>query len=100
TWLGPAGWVEAARRLHAPPRLLEVFSAAVASLAVVFRQVSAMLRAREARRPGRGAWPRLLASPRGTLRGFGRLVAALLLRALERGEALERARRARGMPEP
>jgi cobalt/nickel transport system permease protein len=97
TWLGPAGLIEGARRLRCPPRLLEVFGAAVASLAIVLRQVSAMLRAREARRPGHGAWPRLLASPRRAARGFGRLVAALLLRSLERGEALERARRARGI---
>jgi len=100
TWLGPAGLLEGLRRLRAPERLVEVLAAAVASLSIVIRQVSAMLRAREARRPGFGAWSRLLTSPRRTARGFGRLVAALLLRSLERGEALERARRARGMAEP
>ncbi len=100
TWLGPAGLLEALRRLQAPARLVEVLAAALGSLSVIVRQVSAMLRAREARRPGFGAWPRLLTSPRRTARGFGRLVAALLLRSLERGEALERARRARGMAGP
>ena len=38
----------------------------------------------------------MLASPAETVRGFGRLVAALLLRSLERAEAVEQARRARG----
>jgi cobalt/nickel transport system permease protein len=97
TWLGPAGLIEGARRLRCPPRLLEIFASAVAGLAVVLRQASAMLRAREARRPGRGAGPSLLASPRRSARGFGRLAAALFLRSLERGEALERARRVRGI---
>jgi cobalt/nickel transport system permease protein len=100
TWLGPTGLLEGLRRLRAPARLVEVLAATLASLSVVIRQVSSMLRAREARRPGFGAWSRLLTSPRRTARGFGRLVAALLLRSLERGEALERARRARGMGEP
>jgi energy-coupling factor transporter transmembrane protein EcfT len=58
-----------------------------------------MLRARAARRGGGGAWSALARSPRGTLRGFGRLVAALLLRSLERAESLERARDARGLGE-
>jgi energy-coupling factor transporter transmembrane protein EcfT len=35
-------------------------------------------------------------APRETLRGFGRLTGALLLRSVERAESLERARRARG----
>jgi energy-coupling factor transporter transmembrane protein EcfT len=98
--LGPAGLVEGARRLHVPSRLVEIFAAALASMTVIVRQVSAMLRAREARRPGHGAWSHLLASPLQTVRGIGRLVAALLLRALERGEAQERARRARGAADP
>ena len=96
TWLGPRGIVAGARQLRIPASLIDVLAAALAGLDVVIRQVSAMLRAREARRPGPGAWPRLLASPAGSVRGFGRLVAALLLRSLERGEALDRARRARG----
>jgi energy-coupling factor transporter transmembrane protein EcfT len=36
------------------------------------------------------------AEPVETVRGFGRLVASLLLRSLERAEAVETARRARG----
>jgi len=96
TWLGPSGLVRAVRHLHLPARLADVFEATLASLTVVLRQVRAMLRAREARRPGLGAWSDVLASPRDTVRGFGRLVASLLLRSLERAEALEQARRARG----
>lgn len=95
--LGPAGLVAAARSLRVPPPLVDVLAAALGGLTVVTRQATAMLRAREARRPARGAWARLAVAPRRTLRGFGRLVAALLLRSLERGEALERARRARGV---
>jgi energy-coupling factor transporter transmembrane protein EcfT len=97
--LGPPGLVEGARRLHAPRRLVDILSAAFTSLNIIVRQASAMLRAREARRPGRGAWPALLGSPLRTPRGAGRLVAALLLRSLERAEALERAGRARGAGE-
>ena len=55
-----------------------------------------MLRAREARRPAFGAWSDLVFAPADTVRGFGRLVASLLLRSLERAEAIEQARRARG----
>jgi hypothetical protein len=96
TWLGPAGLVAGARALRVPAYLVDVLEAMLASLAGVTRQVTAMLRAREVRRPGHGAWSRVLSEPRATVRGFGRLVASLLLRSLERGEALERARRARG----
>lgn len=96
TRLGPAGIVAGLRALRVPARLVDVAADALAGLSVVSRQVLAMLRAREARRPSRGAWSRLAASPRRTTRGFGRLVAALLLRSLERAEAVERARRARG----
>jgi cobalt/nickel transport system permease protein len=95
-WLGPAGFVAGLRRLRAPERLVEVMAAALASLILVTRQVGAMLRAREARRPGYGAWSSVLRTPGRTVRGFGRLVAALLLRSLERAECLDRARRARG----
>jgi len=98
-WLGPAGLVAGARRLRAPEPLVQVLEAMLAGLSGVTRQVTAMLRAREARRPGHGAWAHAAAHPRETVRGFGRLVAALLLRSLERGEALERARRARGAGE-
>ncbi len=95
--LGHAGLVRAARQLRWPQRLVDVLEATLASLAVVLRQVRSMLRAREARRPGFGAWGGVLAAPADTLRGFGRLTAALLLRSLERAEALEQARRARGV---
>ena len=94
--LGPSGLVRATRALHAPDRLVDILEAALASLAVVLRQVRSMLRAREARRPGFGAWGDLVSAPAETLRGFGRLVAALLLRSLERAESLEQARRVRG----
>jgi len=96
TRLGPSGLVHAARGLGLPERLVDVFEAMLASLTIVLRQVRAMLRAREARRPGFGALSDLFFSPADTTRGFGRLVASLLLRSLERAEALEQARRARG----
>ena len=94
--LGPSGLARAVRQWRAPGRLADVFEATLASLTIVLRQVSAMLRAREARRPAFGAWSDLAAAPGDTVRGFGRLVAALLLRSLERAEAIEQARRARG----
>lgn len=100
TVLGPAGLVAGLRALRLPARLIDVLAEAIASLAVVTRQVRAMLVAREARRPGRGAWASVAREPVGTVRGFGRLVAALLLRSLERAESLDRARRARGAVEP
>jgi energy-coupling factor transporter transmembrane protein EcfT len=96
TRLGPSGLVRGARDLRLPARLVDVFEATLASLTVVLRQVRAMLRAREARRPGFGALSDVLSSPVETTRGFGRLVASLLLRSLERAEAIEQARRARG----
>lgn len=97
TWLGPSGIVKGARRLGAPQRWADVLEATLASLATVLRQVKAMLQAREARRTRFGAWSGMMRDPADTIRGFGRLVAALLLRSLERAEALERARRARGV---
>lgn len=97
--LGPSGLVAGARGLRLPSRLCDILEAMLGSLTVVTRQVLAMLRAREARRPSAGAWADLLASPVETIRGFGRLVAVLLLRSLERAEALEQARRARGAGE-
>ena len=97
SWLGPIGIVAGVRQLGAPSRLSEVLEATLVSLSTVLRQVNSMLRAREARRTGFGAWSDLFADPADTVRGFGRLVAALLLRSLERAEALEQARRARGV---
>ena len=97
TWLGPSGIVSGTRQLGAPQRLVDVLEATVASLATVLRQIRSMLQAREARRTTFGAWSDMLTEPGETIRGFGRLVAALLLRSLERAEALERARRARGL---
>lgn len=94
--LGPPGLVAGLRQLRVPERLVHILGAALGSLHIVLRQVRAMLRAREARRPGYGAWSTLTLAPVRTARGFGRLVAALLLRSLERAEALDRARRARG----
>ena len=99
-WLGPVGFVEGLRGLRLPDRLVEVLAATLASLATVTRQVQAMLRAREARRPGRGPWAPLASAPGETAKGVGRLVAALLLRSLERAESLDRARRARAAGEP
>ena len=96
TRLGPSGLVRAARDLRLPARLVDVFEAMLASLTIVLRQVRAMLRAREARRPAFGALGDVAASPVETTRGFGRLAASLLLRSLERAEAIEQARRARG----
>ena len=94
--LGPSGLARAVRQWHTPQRLADVFEATLASLTLVLRQVRAMLRAREARRPAFGAWSDLAVAPADTVKGFGRLVAALLLRSLERAEAIEQARRARG----
>lgn len=95
-FLGPAGLIRGLRQLRAPARLVDIAEATLASLAIITRQARQMLRAREARRPGFGAWSTLAARPVETVRGFGRLAAALLLRSLERAEAVEQARRARG----
>jgi energy-coupling factor transporter transmembrane protein EcfT len=94
--LGPSGLVRAVRELGLPSRLADVVEAMLASLTIVLRQIRAMLRAREARRPGFGGLGAMAAEPVETVRGFGRLVASLLLRSLERAEAIETARRARG----
>jgi len=94
--LGPAGLVRGARALGAPERLAEVLEAALVGLAAMLARVRAMLRAREARRTGPGPWAALLSEPAATLRGFGRFGGALLLRTLERAEAQQRARLARG----
>jgi energy-coupling factor transporter transmembrane protein EcfT len=97
SWLGPSGMVRALRQMGTPARLTDIFEAMLASLASVLRQTHAMLRAREARRASLGAWGLAASAPLDTVRGFGRLVASLLLRSLERAEALEQARRARGV---
>lgn len=94
--LGPLGVSRAIRALRLPPRLADIVDAMLASLVTLTHQVRRMLRAREARRPHIGAWPLLLARPVETTVSFGRFAAALLLRTLERAEALERAREARG----
>lgn len=98
--LGPLGLVRGAGALGVPARLVDVLEAALASLAAMLEQARSMLRAREARRTTYGPWGSLLAEPAATLRGFGRFAAALLLRTLERADAVERARLARGADLP
>jgi len=94
--LGPLRLVRGARALGVPPRLVDVLEAALSSLTAMIEQARAMLRAREARRTSQGPWGSLLKEPASTVRGFGRFAGALLLRTLERAEAVERARLARG----
>jgi hypothetical protein len=94
--LGPLGLVRGVRALGAPERLAEVLEAALVGLAAMLDRARAMLRAREARRTGHGAWALVLREPVATLSGFGRFGGALLLRTLERAEAQQRARLARG----
>jgi energy-coupling factor transporter transmembrane protein EcfT len=94
--LGPSGLVTGLRALRVPARLCETVEAMLVSLTAIARQVAGMMRARAARRGRRAPWASLVAAPVETLRGFGRLVAAVLLRAIERAELLEAARRARG----
>jgi energy-coupling factor transporter transmembrane protein EcfT len=94
--LGPLGLLRGVRALGAPERLALVLEAALVGLRSMVERARAMLRARTARRAEHGAWGLLLREPGATLRGFGRFGAALLLRTLERAEAQERARRARG----
>jgi len=98
--LGPLGLVRGARVLRVPSRLVDVLEASLASLAAMIEQARAMLRAREARRTDYGPWASLLSEPLATVRGFGRFGGALLLRTLERAEAVERARLARGADLP
>jgi energy-coupling factor transporter transmembrane protein EcfT len=94
--LGPLGVVRGVRALGLPSRLVRVLEAALVSLVAMQQRAHAMLRARSARRARAGAWGLLLREPHATLLGFGRFGAALLLRTLERAEAQERARLARG----
>ena len=96
TYLGPVELIAGLRALRLPGRLVDVVHAMLVGLAAIVRQVADMLRARTARGTGHGPWASLVLAPGETLRGFGRITAALLLRSLERAEALERARRARG----
>jgi energy-coupling factor transporter transmembrane protein EcfT len=96
TFLGPSRTIAGLRALRVPARLTEIVHAMLVSLTAIVRQVSGMQRARAARRASTNPWAALVSAPVETLRGFGGLVGALLLRSLERGEALERARRARG----
>jgi energy-coupling factor transporter transmembrane protein EcfT len=98
--LGPLGLVRGTRALHVPGRLVDVLEAALSSLAAMIEQARAMLRAREARRTTYGPWGSLFAEPASTVRAFGRFAGALLLRTLERAEAVERARLARGADRP
>ena len=94
--LGPLGLLRGVRALGVPERLALVLEAALVGLRSMLERARAMLRARSARRGKDGAWGLLLREPGATLRGFGRFGAALLLRTLERAEAQERARVARG----
>jgi energy-coupling factor transporter transmembrane protein EcfT len=96
TYLGPVELIAGLRALRLPERFVDVVHAMLVGLAAVVRQVTEMLRARTARGTGHAPWSGLISSPGDTLRGFGRITAALLLRSLERAESLERARRARG----
>jgi energy-coupling factor transporter transmembrane protein EcfT len=97
TYLGPVEVVAGLRALGLPRRLVDVVHAMLLGVAAIVRQVMRMLRARTARGVRHAPWSSLLTAPIETSRGFGRITAALLLRSLERAEALERARRARGI---
>jgi hypothetical protein len=94
--LGPLGVTRAVRALGLPEQLAVMLEAALVALTSMLARTRAMLRARAARRGRDSAWGLLLRDPRATLSGFGRFGAALLLRTLERAEAQERARLARG----
>jgi len=96
TFLGPTGTIAGLRALHVPGRLVEIVHAMLVSLTAVGRQVAGMQRARSARRASATPWASLASAPVETVRAFGGLAGALLLRSMERAESLERARRARG----
>jgi energy-coupling factor transporter transmembrane protein EcfT len=95
-YLGPVELVAGLRALRLPGRFVDVVHAMLVGLAAIVRQVAEMLRARTARGTGHAPWASLARAPWETLHGFGRVTAGVLLRSLERAEALERARRARG----
>jgi energy-coupling factor transporter transmembrane protein EcfT len=96
TYLGPVALVAGLRTLRLPTRFVDVVHAMLVSLEAIVRHVTGMLRATTARGTGHAPWSGLLSAPGATVRGFSRITSALLLRSLERAEALERARRARG----
>jgi len=96
TVLGPAGIVLGLRALRVPALLVDVVHGMLVGLAAIARQVAGMQRARIARRARSTPLSALVSSPVETVRGFGRIAGALFLRSMERAEALERARRARG----
>jgi len=96
TLLGPPGIVAGLRALRAPSGFVDVMEAALASLVLLGDEARAMLRARRARHPAGRPFGGIVGEPVDTVRGYGRLVAALLLRALARAERRELARRARG----
>lgn len=96
TLLGPPGIVAGLRALRAPAGFVDVMEAALASLVLLGDEARAMLRARRARHPAGRSFAGIVGAPVDTVRGYGRLVAALLLRALARAERRELARRARG----
>ena len=98
--LGPLGLTRGVRELGLPERLALMLEAALVALASMLARTRAMLRARAARRGRDSAWGLLLRHPLATLAGFGRFGAALLLRTLERAEAQERAKLARGAGAP
>jgi energy-coupling factor transporter transmembrane protein EcfT len=99
TCLGPAGFIAGLTSLGLPQRLVAIAHGMLVSMSAILRQASGMLRAREARGVGAGPWRPLLGSPVQTQRWVGRLIGALLLRSVERAEALDRARRARALEE-
>jgi len=98
--LGPLGLTRGVRELGLPERLALMLEAALVALASMLARTRAMLRARAARRGRDSAWGLLLRHPLATLAGFGRFGAALLLRTLERAEAQDRDRLARGAGAP
>src|SRR6185436_14527482 len=93
-YLGPVELIAGLRALKVPGRLVDVVHAMLVSLAAILRQLAGMLLARASRGSGRSPWAHVVLAPIETPRGFGRITAALFLRALERAEGLERARRA------
>src|SRR5262245_5871760 len=96
TYLGPVGLIAGLRALKIPARFVDVVHAMLVSLNASVRQVWGLLRATTARGTGRRPWRGVVSAPAGTVRGFSRIASAVLLRSLERAEALERARLARG----
>ena len=94
--LGPGGIIRGLRALMAPALLVDVLHAMLVALTAVARQIAAMQRSRSARRARSAPLAALVTSPVQSVTGFGRIAGALFLRSVERAEALERARRARG----